>query len=126
MKTNVQKTHCQFHLIYNQRLLSIDMKTKDVQHVPRINISNLTLTYVTFEHRHENKKLFCMSQGSTNTVTVTNTNTQTQLVPSFCQKHLIFFTVNLLYNVSKYCKYCKISKILYVQLNTVHVATLSE
>ena len=25
---------------YNQRLLSIDMKTKVVHHVPRINISN--------------------------------------------------------------------------------------
>ena len=39
-----------------QRLLSIDMKTKVVQHVPRIKLDNLTTWQLdTFEHRHENK-----------------------------------------------------------------------
>ena len=33
---------------HKQRHLSIDMKTKDVQHVPRINISNLTLDICHF------------------------------------------------------------------------------
>ena len=40
---------------YKQWLLSIDMKTKVVQHVKRVWIREGKSERVTFEHRHENK-----------------------------------------------------------------------
>ena len=40
-----KKNHCIAIFGYKERLLSLDMKTKVVQHVPSINICNSNLTF---------------------------------------------------------------------------------
>ena len=105
---------------YKQWLMSMDMKTKLVQHVMRINIS-ISHWHLTCDMWHNNKYSLLSLHMNTKVVqhvprinisiwhdmptqTQSPSQTQSQLVPSFCKDILHFYFISSL--VLTYDKTC--------------------